>query len=299
MPEKPQSDTVEEEELKSAELDSAEPLLTPRASVTFGGLAEHAHLLATPVAAPLQGVGDSSPFVVLEEPQMFVEIQTEADVSLEEAEEAKESPFHKRLSMSLITCHEGATPSQIFAEVHHDSTSPSVPSGEAEPATAGLDHLYALPFITVEPESPLDPPAAADESPVSAATTAAAPPPPPSAAKEQTPVLGSPASAAPAAPSPDQPQHRLTIDSKSPSQVVFKPQWLSKGFGATGPRTRAATHSGKGGSSPLAVSVAVKNATNENRGLTGKLRQRGEDQGRFARSPQTTVTSRFLLFFLS
>ncbi len=289
-PEAPQkgfSDAVEEEVCKSEELASTEPLLTPQPSHTFGSMAEHANLLVTPVMPAPRSVGDSSPFVLLDEPQVEVEIEAEADISLEEAEEARESPLHKRLSMSLITCHEGATSSQIFAEVHRDSTSSQVPSGEVEPLGGGVDHSYAVPSVTVEPESPAEPPLPADSpAQVSPAQSEEAEQMPSSEGTEE-PVKESslPSAAAPSepptVPSPEQPQlctgiRCPTFDSKSPSQVVFKPQWLGKGFGATGLRARGVQgHGGKGGSSPLAVRVAVKNATNENKGQSGKRKQKG------------------------
>ncbi|XP_070767540.1 cell division cycle-associated protein 3 [Enoplosus armatus] len=295
VPEAPQklfSDAVEEEAFKTEELASTEPLLSTQTSHDFGSLAEHANLLATPVLPPLQSLGESSPFVLLEKPQVEVEIETEADFSLEEAEEARESPLHKRLSMSLITCHEGATSSQIFAEVHRDRTSAPVPNVEVEPLKDGVDHSYALPSITVEPESSVEPslPTDSDDSPAQVS------PAQPEEAEqmlssEETKELVkesslSPASASPeppVVPTPEQPQlctgiRCPTFDSKSPSQVVFKPQWLGKGFGATGLRAKGVQgHGGKGGSSPLAVRVAVKKVTNENKGQSGKLKQKGTE----------------------
>ncbi|XP_040900187.1 cell division cycle-associated protein 3 [Toxotes jaculatrix] len=290
-PEKRFKDAVEEEVFEGEELASTVPLLTPQPSHTFSSLAEHADLLATPVLPSLQSVGDSSPFVLLGEPQAEVEIETEADISLEEAEEARESPLHKRLSMSLITCHEGTTSSQIFAEVHRDSITSPAPSVEVEPLRDGVDHSYALPSITVEPESPAEPSPTTDldDSPVQTS-----PAQPEKAEKlsssEETELFKEsalpPASASsepPTVPSPEQPQlctgiRCPTFDSKSPSQVVFKPQWLGKGFGASGLRARGLQgQSGKGGSSPLAVRVAVKNAANENKGQSGKLKQKGTE----------------------
>nr|XP_046255183.1 cell division cycle-associated protein 3 [Scatophagus argus] len=275
-------DAVEEEVFKGDELASTEPLLTSRPSRTFGSMVEHANLLATPVMPPLQSVGDSSPFVLLEEPQVEVELEPEADISLEEAEEAKESPLHKRLSMSLMTCHEGATSSQIFAEVHHDCTSSPGPSVEEKSLRDGVDHSYALPSITVETETPAEPclPTVTDDSSahVSHAQSEEGEKMPPSEeSKEPT------ASEPPTVPSPEQPQlctgiRCPTLDPKSPSQVVFKPQWLGKGFGATGLRPKGLQgHGGKGGSSPLAVRVAVKNAANENKGQSGKLKNKGTE----------------------
>ncbi|KAM9851779.1 cell division cycle-associated protein 3 [Aulostomus maculatus] len=285
------SDAVEEEEgLKHEELDSTEPLLTPTKTQTFGSLAEHATLLTTAIQPPLQSIGDSSPFVLLEEPQVEVEIETEAEFTLEEAEEAKESPLHKRLSMSLLTCHEGATPSQVFAEVHIDSASSPVPCVDAEPLGDGEDHAYAFPSITVEPSTPDEPPLAANDLPVPTPPVQpeeAELPASPAASNEPVEEAPVPPASAPSEPptipSPDKPQqhtgiHCLTFNAKSPSQVVFKPQWLGKGFGAPGLRARAVQGpSGKRGSSPLAVSVAVKNVSNENKGLSGKLKEKGTE----------------------
>ncbi|XP_035528542.1 cell division cycle-associated protein 3 [Morone saxatilis] len=289
VPQKRFSDALEEEVFKREELASTEPLLTPQPMRNFGSLAEHANLLATPVLPPLRNAGNSSPFVLLEEPQVEVEIETEADISLEEAEEAKESPLHKRLSMSLITCHEGATSAQIFAEVHRDSTSSPAPSVEVEPIGDGVDHSYAVPSITVEPETPteLSLPTDTDAylTQVSPAQSEKAEQIPSS---EETKELVKDSSALapskpPTVPSPAQPQLSTgircpTFDPKSPSQVVFKPQWLGKGFGATGPRARGVqVRGGKGGSSPLAVRVAVKNVTKENKGQSGKRKQKGTE----------------------
>lgn len=290
-PQKYINDVVEEDVSQGEELASTEPLLTPQTSQTFSSLAEHANLLTTPVPRSAPSVGDSSPFVLLEKPQVEVEIETEADVTLEEAEEARESPLHKRLSMSLITCHEGATSSQIFAEVHRDSTSSPVPTVEVEPIGDGVEHSYALPSVTVEPESTVEPSPVTnlEDSPVQASPVQpeeAEKPPAPEETNEVAEESSSPpasASEPPAVPSPEQLQpckgiRCPTIDSKSPSQVVFKPQWLGKGFGASGLRARGVQgQGGKGGSSPLAVRVAVKNATNENKGQSGKLKQKGTE----------------------
>uniref|UniRef100_A0A1A8LZQ8 Cell division cycle associated 3 n=1 Tax=Nothobranchius pienaari TaxID=704102 RepID=A0A1A8LZQ8_9TELE len=222
------SDRVEEV-LGDEELTSAEPLLNAR----FTSLAEHADLVATPVRSPLQAIGDFSPFVLVE-PQVEVEIETEADISLEEAEEARETPLHKRLSMSLITCHNGAPSSQIF-EVHHDRA--HFPGSSVKESSAHLKEAGKL-QISEETKAPNE-----------------------ESSSEQEDVCTG--------------IRCPSFDMKSPSQLEFKPQWLGKGFGATGLRARGVQGNiGKGGSSPLAVRVAVKNANNENRGQTGKLKQK-------------------------
>ncbi|XP_008278386.1 cell division cycle-associated protein 3 [Stegastes partitus] len=227
------------------ELPSTEPLLTPRPT----------HL-DTPV---LQDLDNSSPFVILEEPQAEVEVETEADFNLEEA---TESPLHKRLSLSLITCHEGTTSSTVLAEVHHEGSSHSEPTAEVDPLQDAVEHSYALPPLGVEPESP------AESSGPSAVECSPAPLEKPELIKEAEPLCSS-AVLSTGIRCP-------TFDPQSPSQVVFKPQWLGKGFGALERRTRA-VHAGKGGSSPLAVQVAVKNVTNENKGHSGKPRQKGSE----------------------
>ncbi|KAM6936414.1 cell division cycle-associated protein 3 [Lycodopsis pacificus] len=276
VPEAPQKcfrDAVEESE----ELASTEPLLAPQPSQYFASL-------DTPVQPPIKNVGDSRPFVLCEKFQFEVELETETDISLEEAEEARESPLHKRLSMSLITCHEGATSSQIFAELHRDSISSPAPSAEVEPLGDGVDHSHALPSVTVEPGTPVEPslPTDSDGPPaqVSPAQSEKAEP-----SSEETKELLEESSLPsapepPTVPSPEQPQLSTgircpTFDPKSPSQVVFKPQWLGKGFGTTGLRARG-VQGGKGGSSPLAVHMAMKKVT-ENKRRSGKLTQKGTE----------------------
>lgn len=263
-----------EEDFISEELASTEPLLSPQPS---SNLNEHANLLVPPVQPPLQSVEKLSPFVLPEEPQVEVEIETEADISLEEAEEARESPLHKRLSMSLITCHEGAPSPRAFAEVHHENISPPEPGTEVEPLGDGVDHAYALPSATIEADSPVEPAPSNTDADDSLAQPE----------KEETKELGKEANLLPSGPpcvrGPEQPQACTgircpTFDSKSPSQTVFKPQWLGNGFRPSGLRARGVQGlGGKGGSSPLAVRVAVKNVANENKGQSGKLKQKGTE----------------------
>ncbi|XP_040021735.2 cell division cycle-associated protein 3 isoform X2 [Gasterosteus aculeatus] len=282
-PQKSFSDAVEEVVLEEdEELASAEPLLTLQASAT-----EHANPPATPVQPPVKNAGDSSPVVLSENPQLDVEVETEVDVSLEEAEEARESPLHKRLSMSLITCREGETSSQTLAEVHHDATSSPVPGAEAERVGDGADHSHALTSLAVEPETPDEPslPAESDGSPAQESPARSEKAEPEGEESEELPEeSASPPAPEPASvPSPEKPKPQPstgircpTFDPKSPSQVVFKPQWLGKGFGASGLRARGVQR-GKGGSSPLAVRMAVKKVANENKRRSGKLNQKGTE----------------------
>ncbi|XP_076010706.1 cell division cycle-associated protein 3 [Genypterus blacodes] len=351
---RPCSVEMEEDGIKDDELASAEPLITPHLCQNFGSIFEHSNLQAAPMLPPLHSVGESSPFVVVEAPQAQVNVETEADYSLEEAEEARETPVHKRLSMSLITCHNGATSTQIFAEVHRDSPSSPEPAVEVEPLEAGIDHAYTEvhpdspsfpePAVEVEPleagidhayaevhpDSPSFPEPAVEGEPLEDGIDHAfalppvspepecpdAPVEPPVTSTADVPVVSvSPeepddvvqtlcsgeteelvvaqdcllpeptASELPAAPSPVPSRKEPLVctgircpnlNSKSPSQAVFKPQWLGKGFGAPALRARGVQgRVRKGGSSPLAVQVAVKNAVNENKGPSAKLKQKG------------------------
>lgn len=231
----------DQETFRGEELLSTEPLLTPQLT----------HL-DTPV---LQNLSDSSPFMILEEPQ--VEVETEAEMILEK------SPLHKRLSLSLITCHEGTTSSTILAEVHHEGSAES--TVEVEPLQDAVEHSYALPSLSVEPGSP-EPSVEGSPAP---------PEEPEPASADGTELLKEPQPAG-SSTVPSTGIRCPIFDPRSPSQVVFKPQWLGTGFGAPGARARA-VHAGKGGSSPLAVHVAIKNVTNENKGHSGKPKQKGSE----------------------
>ncbi|XP_077576197.1 cell division cycle-associated protein 3 [Stigmatopora nigra] len=204
----------------SEQPDSAEPLLSPPKS-----------RISVSESADQNGEGASSPFVLLDEPKVEGEIEAD-NVSLEEAEEAQESPVHKKLSMSLITCHEGAPAPNALAELHNDAEAPR----DTEAPRDGVDHLFALPPVTPEAVR------GSSESPEAAKGLSAGP-------------------------------LRLTLSIKSPSQVVFKPQWLGKGFGTSGLRARSVQGT-KGGASPLAVAVAVKNVNNENKVNSGRKKQK-------------------------
>lgn len=271
------AETPEEEEEEAAGEGLAQgdapaadqPLLSPQPCI-----------LDTPVVPSVHSAGDVSPFLLLVQPQLEVELETEADISLEEAEEAKESPLHNRLSLSLITCHEGAMSSQVFADVHCEGSSLLAPSTEEELQAEGVDHSYARPVVvTAEPETLVEVPQPTDESVLPAQAS-----PVLSEGKEDLAKEASSSSAVappePAAAEQPQPSSKipcLKIDPKSPSQVVFKPQWLGNGFGTNKPRAKSVQQGqcGKGGSSPLAVRVAVKNMTNENKGRSGKRKQKG------------------------
>ncbi|CAN9513739.1 unnamed protein product [Ophioblennius macclurei] len=277
------SESVDEKVIRGELPVTTQPLLTTHLPDNYGSLTEHAQLLGPAVMPREQRVDDC---VLLEEPQVEVEIETEADITLDDAEEAKESPLHKRLSMSLIAYHEGETSSSIFAEVHRENSSSPEPSVDLELLRGGVDHSYAI--HPVEPEGPAGPSVITQPSAqVSPLKPEEAQKPSSSEGEElssEPSLLPEPSpSEPPAVPTPELPQvcsgiRCPSFDPKSPSQVVFKPQWLGKGFGATGMRAKGVQgHCGKGGSSPLAVRVAVKNASNENKGHSGKLKQKGSE----------------------
>ncbi|XP_059920043.1 cell division cycle-associated protein 3 isoform X1 [Gadus macrocephalus] len=292
-----EEEVMEGEGVVGNEQSSGEPLLSRQPSKTLTAMAEHATLLTTPVL-PVDCVGSSSPFVILEKAEEEAHMNTE-DLSVEEAEEAKESPLHKRLSMSLITCHEGASPAQIFTEVevHVGPTSPLAKAATTE------EHIHSsvVPAVTIDAEAPPCPAqvssievAAVDDAPVvptsperpeEAAQAPAGEQPATDAPQCAAATLSLPVASCPA-PSRDQPRPCTgiqcpTFDPRSPSQVVFKPQWLGKGFGTAGLRARGVRAS-KGGSSPLAVRVTVNNVNNENKGKSTKTKQKanGLSEGR-------------------
>ncbi|XP_020353905.1 cell division cycle-associated protein 3 [Oncorhynchus kisutch] len=275
---------VEEEAVVEGELGSSEPLLSPQPSQVSGDMIQ-----ASPQSVSSHMLLIQSPFVLVGEAQ----IEVEADLTLEEAEEAKESSLHKRLSMSLITCHDGVTPSPTFAEVHYDSPASLLPeNAAAELHRDEPDHAYALPSVTSDPAQPLTPmaepsiPTVTELTEVTVATEML---------KVEEPMM--PVTVSPVVPSTttgprvsqQQPQATgircPTFDTKSPSQVVFKPQWLGKGFGATGVRARGRGGKGGSSSSPLSVQVGNKNAANENKGQSVKQKQRDKALVAEGRSP--------------
>lgn len=275
-----------EDDSKVEEMASTEPLLTPQPSDILGSLDTHATMLDTPLPPPPQNA--ASPFVFLEEPQLEVELETEPNLSYEEAEEARETPLHKRLSLSLIACHEGATSVQVYDDVNNGSFQ-TIERGDADSEVfSKADHSYAIPCITIQ--SPMEPsiPVKVDDAPISkisiqseeVATSVSDKTKVAEAVTVPAVPLSSTSSnkAQKDAPSP-RPQHIRcpTFDPKSPSQVVFKPQWLGKGFGGAGMRVKAQGNAVKGGSSPLALQVAVKKVTNENKGLAGKAKSKGNE----------------------
>ncbi|XP_041722252.1 cell division cycle-associated protein 3-like [Coregonus clupeaformis] len=242
-------------------------------------------------AAVVEGELGSKPLCSRGEAQ----IEVEADFTLEEAEEAKESSLHKRLSMSLITCHDSIAPSQTLAEVHYESPESPLPdNAAAELHKDERDHAYALPSITSDPAQALTPmaePPIPTVTELTEVTVATEMPKAEEKVEVPTPVEEPPQCEPAAAPNhwgmvPLGDGIRCpTFNTKSPSQMVFKPQWLGKGFGATGVRARG--RGGKGGSSfsPHSVQVGNKNTANENKGQSVKQKQSDKALVAEGRSP--------------
>ncbi|KAF4103347.1 cell division cycle-associated protein 3 [Onychostoma macrolepis] len=259
------------------------PVVKAQNSSTLNGGTD---AVSTPVlSSPSKGYGSicSSPFVLIGETQ--VEEEVDAEASLEEAEEALllgASPLRKELSLSLLACREGVYSSSLEER-------PLTPLPPAE-RQANEGHSYAL--FSVPPQSTT--PA------VEAVVTSEADEVPPQTSEEQvtsalpessheqqeeskppTPQLAV-ASSKPSPVTSAQVEavqsgiRCLKFDTRSPSQAIFKPQWLGVGFGSTGVRARGVQARGKTSvSSPL----STKNtATNENNNMVVRSKQRPREK---------------------
>ncbi|KAI2655358.1 cell division cycle-associated 3-like protein [Labeo rohita] len=263
------------------------PLVKAQNSSTLNGDTD---ALSTPVLiSPSEGYGSicSSPFVLIGDAQMEVEVDAEA--SLEEAEEALlvgGSPLRKELSLSLLACREGVYSSSLEER-------PLTPLPPAE-RQANEDHSYALfsvPTQSTEPETSTpvvedvvtleaeEVPSQTSEEQVTAALPEVSneqpeeiKPPTPQPAEVSSkpgPVTSTQVETA-------QPGIRcLKFDPRSPSQAIFKPQWLGVGFGTTGVRARGVQARGKSVASPLSTK---KTATNENNNMVVRTKQRPREK---------------------
>lgn len=125
-----------------------EPLLPVVKAQNSASVREHTDAMFTPVpSSPSEGYGSicSSPFVLVGDAQMEVEVDTEA--SLEEGEEALllgASTLRKELSLSLLACREGVYSSSLEER-------PLTPLPPAE-RQANEDHSYAL-FSAAQPST--------------------------------------------------------------------------------------------------------------------------------------------------
>lgn len=266
--------------------------------------------VSTPlVISPSEGYGSicSSPFVLLGETQAEVEVDIEP--TLEEAEDALHlgnSPLRKELSLSLLACREGVYSSSLEGrpltplppsegELNEDhsyacfsiptrSTDNSTPAAEAV-ATSEADDVLTLTseeqvclsllkcFVTLNIEvidwfkSRLYQVTVAPEQSheLPEVTKPSAPQPSITSIKSSplTKIQGETVQSGIRCPK---------FDTRSPSQAIFKPQWLGVGFGTNGVRARRVQARGKTTvSSPLS---AKKPATNENNNMVVRTKQR-------------------------
>ncbi|KAL1259328.1 hypothetical protein QQF64_009905 [Cirrhinus molitorella] len=264
------------------------PLVKAQSSSILHGQTD---AVSTPaLSSPSEGYGSicSSPFVLIGETQMEVEVDAEA--SLEEAEEALllgGSPLRKELSLSLLACREG-----IYSSSLEERPLTPLPPAEGQ---VNEDHSYALfsvPTQLTEPETSTPVVEAvmtpeADEVPSQTSeeqVTAALPElshDQPEESKPPTPQSVE-ASSKPSPVTVTQVETRqpgircLKFDPRSPSQAIFKPQWLGVGFGTTGVRARGVQARGKTSvSSPLSTR---NTATNENNNMVVRAKQRPREK---------------------
>lgn len=272
---------------EDGEMDSAEPLLPFQPSFEADPLSPSVPTLATqacPSDQPCDGEAlstQSSGCQVGGEDRTRTELEVDQILESEEATADDHLPLNKELSLSLLACHDGVVSSEMVSD---DTPGPLSPLSDIEPCK-NLDSEACL--------SPI--PDSVQPSSVEASTTASpvcsdiAEP-----SNDRTDTPAKPESDAEESPKPaaadpipshteslqaqsglDQIGVRLpTFNTKSPSQAVFKPQWLGVGFGVAGVRARAVQGKGKGSSSPLSVRVGGRNAGNENRGPVAKQKQR-------------------------
>ncbi|KAK9960753.1 hypothetical protein ABG768_008589 [Culter alburnus] len=264
-----------------------EPLLPVVKAQNSASVREHTDAMFTPApSSPSEGYGSicSSPFVLVGDTQMEVEVDTEA--SLEEGEEALllgASTLRKELSLSLLACREGVysssleerpltplPPAERQANEDHSCALFSVaqPSTESETSTPVTEALVTL----EEAEAPSQ----TSEEQVASVL--------PESSREQ-PEVSKPLTPQPAVASSISSTQVETVqsgirclkfDTRSPSQAIFKPQWLGVGFGTAGVRARGVQGRGKTSvSSPL----STKNtATNENNNMVVRAKQRPREK---------------------
>ncbi|KAI7806395.1 cell division cycle-associated protein 3 [Triplophysa rosa] len=243
--------------------------------------------VSTPlVISPSEGYGSicSSPFVLLGETQAEVEVDSEP--SLEEAEEALHlgnSPLRKELSLSLLACREGIYSSSLEEQRPLTPLPPSegalnedpsygcfsIPTRSTEngtPAAEVISEADDVLTLTSEEQVTAAPEQSHEQPEV---TKPSAPQPPVTSIKSSplTNIQGETVQCGIRCPK---------FDTRSPSQAIFKPQWLGVGFGTNGVRARGVQARGKTTvSSPLS---AKKPATNENNNMVVRTKQRPRDK---------------------
>ncbi|KAI5105938.1 cell division cycle-associated protein 3 isoform X1, partial [Silurus meridionalis] len=266
------------------ELSSKEPLLPPHSHDSLSGSTDCSSTPANFSSSIGYGSFSSSPFVVVGEVQ--VEVGVDADTTIEEAEEAillGESPLKRELSLSMLGCREGVYSPEFFPSAENRPSTPLPPLEDRQ----DVDLAFALPCEPVE----FNPVPVEEAAPPKTAET-------PQTTEEEVqeinilPERGLKPSekSTPAIPEPEKtqvlPPARTfpKFDTCSPSQAVFKPQWLGVGFGATGVRARGVQSRGRGPSSPLSTRRPATDE-NENKVILNKQKQRGKTYIGEGRSP--------------
>ncbi|XP_017325652.1 cell division cycle-associated protein 3 isoform X2 [Ictalurus punctatus] len=242
------------------ELNSKEPLLPPHSHNSLSGPTDCPSTPKDFSSCMGYGSFSSSPFVVVGETQ--VEVGVEADTTIDEVEEA------------------------VLLEERPSTPVPPLEDGR------DVDHSYARPVLTCEPVQPapvpvqeaIMPPRTADrpQSPEQESVAEEIAILPEQDLKRTKKSNSEPAESEVLLPAIKVPK----FDTRSPSQTVFKPQWLGVGFGATGVRARGVQSRGRGPSSPLSTCRPVTDENkNENKVVINKQKQRGKTLIGEGRSP--------------
>ncbi|XP_051576776.1 uncharacterized protein LOC127453960 [Myxocyprinus asiaticus] len=275
---------------------SREHLLPLVKDQNSGILNGHTDALSTPeVLSPSEGYSSksSSPFVLIVDSQ--VELEVDAEPPLEEAEEALllgDSPLKKELSLSLLACREG-----IYSSSMEEHPFTPLPPAERQPnEDHSIAHVSVVPQSTDSSTPVVEAALTSEVDDVSSQTsdeqvTVAVP----EQIHEQLEVTKPPTPQPAVAASKSSPVTNTQVetvnpgircpkfDTRSPSQAVFKPQWLGVGFGTTGVRARGVQGRGKTTvSSPLSTK---KTATNENNNMVVRTKRRQRDLIGEGRSP--------------
>ncbi|KAJ8289875.1 hypothetical protein GJAV_G00006300 [Gymnothorax javanicus] len=263
-----QNHNLEEER----EMDSSEVLLPLQHSSCLDPLSPSISVLSTPLTGlTIDGEVCGSQTKVDELSQEYVEV----DQILESEEVTTEDnlPLNKRLSLSLLACHDGVVNSPTS-----DDTSCSISPLPDIGACKDLDSeapLSLTPVSVMPLSTETSAPCIDKGEPLNERTETPAKPDSNAQGSPRPDAIPSPGESLPAQAGLEQIAVKLpTFDTRSPSQVVFKPQWLGVGFGVAGVRARGVQGKGKGSSSPRSVRVGARNAGNENRGPVSKQKQK-------------------------
>ncbi|XP_060726617.1 cell division cycle-associated protein 3 isoform X1 [Tachysurus vachellii] len=265
------------------ELSSNEPLLPPHSYDSLNG----------PIKCPStpkdfsssRGYVSfcSSPFVVVSEAQL--EVGADADTTIDEAEEAvlmAGSPLKRELSLSMLGCREGVYSPEFFPSAEERPCTPLPPLEDRQ----DVNHSSAQPCINCDPIQSA--PVPVQEAILPPSTTDLPQSPEQEVVVEKTAILPEQVLKQPEKPvfansEPNKSEvlvHGITFprfDTRSPSQAVFKPQWLGVGFGVSGVRARGVQNRGRGPSSPLSTRRPATDE-NENKVVVNKQKQRGNLQ---------------------